>query len=755
MKSSLTVLSTLVLLMVIATKAKKGIVAKFCVNANWWKSFDKKGWSKCSTSKQFITGFYRSKLYTFLHDGIYKLEEAKCCLSSPGYRGQKSICVNANWWKTLDKKSTWSVCPQGYFLNGLYRTKGNHLHNIEEGNCCKPIRHPKRYGGCYNEYIRHAFDRKGWTTCKKAGYYVTGLYRDHKSDWLHNIDYFKCCKMAPVFNPCAKKPCKNGGLCLKKIKSYQCLCKPGYRGKNCGIYNACHTKPCINGGVCKRKGKLYSCKCKPGYFGKNCQSYNACHTKPCINGGVCQRKGKLYNCKCRPGYFGKNCQSYNACHTKPCINGGVCQRKGKLYNCKCRPGYFGKNCQFYNACHTKPCINGGVCQRKGKLYNCKCRPGYFGKNCQFYNACHTKPCINGGVCQRKGKLYNCKCKRGYFGKNCQSYNACHTKPCINGGVCQRKGKLYNCKCRPGYFGKNCQFYNACHTKPCINGGVCQRKGKLYNCKCRPGYFGKNCQFYNACHTKPCINGGVCQRKGKLYNCKCRPGYFGKNCQFYNACHTKPCINGGVCQRRGKSYNCKCKFGYFANKCQYTFIPRRCVNDNWWKSFDKKGWSRCDNAKQFITGFYRNKLKKFNNDGIYKLEEAKCCTSSSLYAGQRSTCINANWWKSLDRASTWSVCPQGYFLNGLYRSKGQRLHNIEMGKCCKPVNHPNKYAHCYNEHIRYAFDRKGWTTCKKVGYYVTGLYKNHNGDWLHNIDYFRCCKMWTGIGLAARGPLHDY
>ncbi|XP_046863735.1 neurogenic locus Notch protein-like isoform X8 [Xenia sp. Carnegie-2017] len=644
MKSSLTVLSTLVLLMVIATKAKKGIVAKFCVNANWWKSFDKKGWSKCSTSKQFITGFYRSKLYTFLHDGIYKLEEAKCCLSSPGYRGQKSICVNANWWKTLDKKSTWSVCPQGYFLNGLYRTKGNHLHNIEEGNCCKPIRHPKRYGGCYNEYIRHAFDRKGWTTCKKAGYYVTGLYRDHKSDWLHNIDYFKCCKMAPVFNPCAKKPCKNGGLCLKKIKSYQCLCKPGYRGKNCGIYNACHTKPCINGGVCKRKGKLYSCKCKPGYFGKNCQ---------------------------------------------------------------------------------------------------------------FYNACHTKPCINGGVCQRKGKLYNCKCKRGYFGKNCQSYNACHTKPCINGGVCQRKGKLYNCKCRPGYFGKNCQSYNACHTKPCINGGVCQRKGKLYNCKCRPGYFGKNCQFYNACHTKPCINGGVCQRKGKLYNCKCRPGYFGKNCQFYNACHTKPCINGGVCQRKGKLYNCKCKRGYFGKNCQYTFIPRRCVNDNWWKSFDKKGWSRCDNAKQFITGFYRNKLKKFNNDGIYKLEEAKCCTSSSLYAGQRSTCINANWWKSLDRASTWSVCPQGYFLNGLYRSKGQRLHNIEMGKCCKPVNHPNKYAHCYNEHIRYAFDRKGWTTCKKVGYYVTGLYKNHNGDWLHNIDYFRCCKMWTGIGLAARGPLHDY
>ena len=98
-----------------------------------------------------------------------------------------------------------------------------------------------------------------------------------------------------------------------------------------------------------------------------------------------------------------------------------------------------------------------------------------------------------------------------------------------------------------------------------------------------------------------------------------------------------------------------------------------------------------------------------------------------------------------RDSTWSVCPQGYFLNGLNRTKG---HNIEEGKCCKPVNHPNKYAHCYNEYIRYEFDRKGWTTCKKAGYYVTGLYKDANGDWLHNIDYFRCCKMWTGKYLEC-------
>ena len=32
---------------------------------------------------------------------------------------------------------------------------------------------------------------------------------------------------------CAKKPCRNGGRCVDKVNSYQCVCKPGYNGVNC------------------------------------------------------------------------------------------------------------------------------------------------------------------------------------------------------------------------------------------------------------------------------------------------------------------------------------------------------------------------------------------------------------------------------------------------------------------------------------------------------------------------------------------
>ena len=91
------------------------------------------------------------------------------------------------------RRGTWNICPAGYFLNGLYRSCGNHLSNIEKGWCCKPINHPKKYGGCSFEKID--FKKKGWTMCKKDGSYIAGLRRDYKGNWLHNIDYLRCCKM--------------------------------------------------------------------------------------------------------------------------------------------------------------------------------------------------------------------------------------------------------------------------------------------------------------------------------------------------------------------------------------------------------------------------------------------------------------------------------------------------------------------------------------------------------------------------------
>ena len=54
------------------------------------------------------------------------------------------------------------------------------------------------------------------------------------------ICVFCCFFLAMLFifhsldiDDCAKKPCRNGGRCVDKVNSYQCICKTGFKGVNC------------------------------------------------------------------------------------------------------------------------------------------------------------------------------------------------------------------------------------------------------------------------------------------------------------------------------------------------------------------------------------------------------------------------------------------------------------------------------------------------------------------------------------------
>ena len=76
-----------------------------CRTANWWRAFDKKGWVKCGSSKEYLTGFYRSDNLGS-NDYIYLLEEGKCCRALSPNQDQQSTCTNANWWGVLDRSET-------------------------------------------------------------------------------------------------------------------------------------------------------------------------------------------------------------------------------------------------------------------------------------------------------------------------------------------------------------------------------------------------------------------------------------------------------------------------------------------------------------------------------------------------------------------------------------------------------------------------------------------------------------------------
>ena len=79
---------------------------------------------------------------------------------------------------------------------------------------------------------------------------------------------------------------------------------------------------------------------------------------------------------------------------------------------------------------------------------------------------------------------------------------------------------------------------------------------------------------------------------------------------------------------------------------------QCRNANWWGAFDRKGWVKCGYSTEYLTGFYRN--NKRDNDPIFLLEEGRCCKAPAPNQNRPSTCMNANWWGTLDRSETQTI-----------------------------------------------------------------------------------------------------
>ena len=159
--------------------------------ANWWRSFNKRGWSYCGRNR-YMTGLYRHHRHE--SDPIYLIEEAKCS-DAPGYLYSTPgdwDCYDHSWWDTFNDRGL-CTCYDGYYMTGLYRSDGHNLYNIEEARCCRPKSQVKSWGSCYNQNVWSSFDHKGWSSCAD-GYYMAGLYRN-SCDKLYCLEEFKCCRM--------------------------------------------------------------------------------------------------------------------------------------------------------------------------------------------------------------------------------------------------------------------------------------------------------------------------------------------------------------------------------------------------------------------------------------------------------------------------------------------------------------------------------------------------------------------------------
>ena len=91
-----------------------------------------------------------------------------------------------------------------------------------------------------------------------------------------------------------------------------------------------------------------------------------------------------------------------------------------------------------------------------------------------------------------------------------------------------------------------------------------------------------------------------------------------------------------------------------------------------------------------------------------------------------------------RNHAWATCPNGTYLQGIYKSGGNLLHNIELGKCCQPKGLPDRWGQCYDQDVTISFDKEGWSSCNK-SYYMVGIYRG-SCDSIFCIETFKCCQM---------------
>ncbi|XP_046861166.1 uncharacterized protein LOC124454401 [Xenia sp. Carnegie-2017] len=178
--------------------------------------------------------------------------------------------------------------------------------------------------------------------------------------------------------------------------------------------------------------------------------------------------------------------------------------------------------------------------------------------------------------------------------------------------------------------------------------------------------------------------------------------------------------------------------------------RRSHIDNWWSSFDSRGWSTCGYGRYMI-GMYRNKRTK--SDPISRIEKVDCYDAPGyLYSSSRDReCYKHNWYKTFDRRG-WAFCNNGYYMAGLYRSSGNKLSNIEKAYCCRPKTQVKQWGHCLRKNNWKSFNRRGWSDCPS-GYYMTGLYRNKCNK-LYCLEEYYCCKMGSYIGQRLVVRLRD-
>uniref|UniRef100_A0A3B4H0T6 Signal peptide, CUB and EGF-like domain-containing protein 1 n=1 Tax=Pundamilia nyererei TaxID=303518 RepID=A0A3B4H0T6_9CICH len=287
--------------------------------------------------------------------------------------------------------------------------------------------------------------------------------------------------------------CHIDALCQNTAKSYNCICKPGYKGdgKQCEDMDECEND--YNGGCvheCINIPGNYRCMCYDGFMlahdGHNCLDVDECLDN---NGGcqqVCVNTMGSYECMCTEGFFLSDNQ-HTCIHRSDetcAVNNGGCDRTCKDtatgVRCSCPVGFTlqpdGKTCKDIDECEEN---NGGCdhfCRNTVGSFECSCQKGHKlltdERTCQDIDECSfERTCDH--TCINYPGSFECLCNKGYilYGlTHCGDIDECS----INNGSCEygciNTQGSYECVCPPGQK----LHWN---KKDCIEGVKCLPNGK--------------------------------------------------------------------------------------------------------------------------------------------------------------------------------------------------------------------------------------------------------------------------------------
>uniref|UniRef100_A0A8C7W8D8 Signal peptide, CUB and EGF-like domain-containing protein 2 n=1 Tax=Oncorhynchus mykiss TaxID=8022 RepID=A0A8C7W8D8_ONCMY len=383
--------------------------------------------------------------------------------------------------------------------------------------------------------------------------------------------------------------CHIDALCQNTPKSFNCICKPGYKGdgKQCEDMDECENE--YNGGCvheCINIPGNYRCTCYDGFMlahdGHNCLDVDECMDN---NGGcqqVCVNTMGSYECMCKQGFFlsdnqhtcihrsddGMNCMNKDhgcahICRETP--KGGVA--------CECRPGFeLAKNqrdctltCNYGNGGCQHMCDDTDV----GPVCGCHQKYALHSDSKTCIETC----AVNNGGCDRTCKDtatgVRCSCPVGFTlqpdGKTCKDIDECQ-EATNNGGCdhfCKNTVGSFECSCQKGHKlltdERTCQDIDECSfERTCDH--TCVNYPGNFDCVCQEGYtlYGlTHCGDIDECS----INNGSCEHSCVNtqggYECLCPPGqklhWNKKDCTKAVKCLTdgKPAPRAQLsCDKRG-------------------------------------------------------------------------------------------------------------------------------------------------------------------------------------------------------------